>query len=103
VERSYDREKKLRVVSYWLYALVIDDKTGKQRHVTRQEVSARYLVPESTISSWKARVEGILLSPKGSKCVKPDPTCAYPEMEELVFNRFWERRVEGQMVWRAWF
>lgn len=103
VERSYNREKKLRVVSYWLYALVTDEKNGGQRHVTRKEVSARFLIPEATISGWKKHVEAIMLSPKGSRAAKPDPMCAYHEMEEKVFQRFWERRMEGQMVRRAWF
>lgn len=108
VERSYTREKKLRVVSYWLYALVPDENGSNsdsfgQRHVTRKEVSDRYLIPESTISGWKKQVELILTSTKGSRAIKPDPTCAYPEMEEKLFDRFWERRMEGQMVRRAWF
>lgn len=50
VERSYNREKKLRVVRYWLYALVTDEKTSGQRHVTRKEVSVQFLIPEATLS-----------------------------------------------------
>lgn len=28
VERSYDRDKKLRIIGYWLYALVPDERYG---------------------------------------------------------------------------
>lgn len=90
VERSYTREEKLRVVSYWLYALVPDESDNfandRQRHVTRKEVSDRFLILESTISGWKK-----LFSSKGSRAAKPDPTAAYPEMEEPVLDRFRER------------
>lgn len=34
VERSYARDKKLRVLGYWFYALVPDEKRGGLRHVT---------------------------------------------------------------------
>lgn len=60
------------------------------RHVTRSEVSARYLIPESTMSGWKKQLENFIHATKGSRYSKPDQTCGYPEMEEKLFERLWE-------------
>lgn len=84
------------MVSYWLDALVPDENGSNsnsfgQRHVTRKEVSDRYLVPESTISGWKIQVKLILAFAKGSRAIKPDPTYTYPEMEEKLVDRVGER------------
>ena len=45
IEISRPREKKLAILRYWYHALVPDEKSpGKLRHVTRNEVIARYKV-----------------------------------------------------------
>lgn len=48
-------------------------------------------------------MDSILWSPKQSRAAKPDPTYAYPKMEQMVFDRFWERRAEGRIVRHGWF
>lgn len=49
------------------------------RHVTRGEVSARYSIPESTISGWKKQLEGIIQAPKGARYSRPGGlACEYP-------------------------
>lgn len=61
------------------------------------------MVPGSTLSSWKKQLEKILEMPKRARASISDPTCAYPEMEEKLFSKFWERRQEGKIVRRGWF
>lgn len=103
IKRSYSRGKKLRVLSYWFYALVPNDKTGGWRHVTRAEVSARYMIPGATMSGWKTQLRNLIEMARHERLMKPGLTCAYPEMETKLFDRFLERQQEGKLVRRGWF
>lgn len=42
--------------------------------------------------------------PRDRRAVKPDTlSCAYPELEKALFDRFWNRRQEGKLVRSNWF
>ena len=53
IHRSYTREFKLEVLSYWVHHKIAIGPTTF-RPPTQKEVSARFLVPESTIRDWKS-------------------------------------------------
>ena len=53
IHRSYIREFNLEVLSYWVhYKIAIGPTTF--RPPIQKEVSARFLIPESTICGWKS-------------------------------------------------
>src|SRR5437879_4142007 len=89
-------------VSIYLYGVANCKIVGGLRNVTRAEVASRFMVPESTISTWKACLGTILTTRKHDRRTPADPVCAYPEMEKALFERFWKRRQEGKIVRRGW-
>ena len=104
VHRTYTREFKLEVLSYWLTPSI---RTGPTSLIcpTQKQVAVRYLVPESTIKEWKKpevqerivdRVKGGRRNQKGVRI------CRWPEMEEVVYQKYGQRRDSGKAVRRPW-
>ena len=107
IHRSYTREFKLEVLSYWVHHKIAIGPTTF-RPPTQKEVSARFLVPESTIRGWKSEtaMENIVNEKKnqrwGGKGEGKMVTSRWPEMEKLLYAEYQKRREERKAVRRGW-
>lgn len=85
---------------------VVDD-TGpfvrRQRSPTYEEVSVHFLIPERTIRNWWYNRENIInaaIRPPRKHVTVP---CAWPDLENALFDDFWQRRVDARPVTRSHF
>lgn len=78
-------------------------KTSYLRHVTRLEVFTRYLILGATVGSCGSQLLHIIEMPRNGRLAIRSQTAANPEMEIVLFNRFWKREQDGKMVRRVWF
>jgi hypothetical protein len=102
VQINRPRERKLAVLRYWKYALV-EGQNGIMRHVTRDEVSARYKIPGSTLSGWLCQENIILNSESHSQQRRRPDKAMYPELERNLYELFVQKRTEGKCIRRVWF
>ena len=107
IHRFYTYEFKLEVLSYWVHHKIAIGPT-KFRPPTQKEVSARFLVPESTIRSWKSEsaMESIVNEKKhqrgGGKGEGKKDAGRWPEMEVLLYSEYQKQREERKAVRRGW-
>jgi len=107
IHSSYTREFKLEVLSYWMHHKIAIGPTTF-RPPTQKEVSARFLVPESTIRTWKSEsaMESIVNKKKhqrgGRKGEGKIGVGRWPEMEKLLYAEYQKRREERKAVRRGW-
>ena len=113
IQRSYTREFKLMVLSWWAHAQVPDstksqvcDETVKDpplRTPLLREVSERYLVPITTLHDWKCRESQIVAGKRGERrSVGGSQRCRWPRVEEILYEKYKERRDERKAVRRNW-
>jgi len=102
IKCSYSREFKIKVLEWWLHHR-IELNSGSSWAPLLKEVSARYLVPISTLQSWRVKQDKIILSKKGTrKCSPPASWCQWPELEAHLYQKYQKRREERKAVWRSW-
>ena len=65
MRRSYTRETKLKVLTFWQLARIEDN--SQLRALYRKEVSAYFLIPETNISEWRQQEDRIVNMQKGDR------------------------------------
>jgi hypothetical protein len=103
VQRTYTRELKLQVLSFWLHHQISTGPTTFRNPSTR-EVAACYLLPRTTILAWRKPevMDAIINSRRRSRRVVNTRTCQWPEMEERLYEAYRIRREERKTVRRGW-
>jgi len=107
IQRSYSREFKITVLEWWFHHRIPQSVTEFNRQGLRapllKEVAARYLVPISTLQSWRANQDKIIASKKGSRKSKTAAQrCHWPELEADLYEKYRKRREERKAVRRNW-
>lgn len=103
VRRTYTREFKLQVLSFWLHHKTPIGPTT-YRSPTVREVAARYLVPQSTIQQWRGEetINLIVDGTKGTRKAIGVRGCRWPEMENFLYQAYRARQGERKSVRRSW-
>lgn len=98
VERSYNRETKIRVLKfYYLHKIPVEryNKVSYYRTPSISETGNTFLIPESTIQGWLKKEKEIVEQECGSHRAKNISfTCKWPELEEQLYSLFLSRRAE---------
>ena len=104
IHRTYTREFKLQVLSFWLHHKIPIGPTTF-RSPTEREVAQRYLVPRTTIQKWR-KPDTMELIVNGTKNTQRRDNgvraCRWPEMEEMLYEAYRQRRDERKSVRRSW-
>jgi len=116
-QRSYSREKKIQVLTFLLHHKVVRS-AGQQRRrregaseadaslpvdrliyrdVTLEEAAAFFKIPIRTAGGWWAQRDTILQ--RNSREGIP----WWPDLEEQLYERFWERRQQRLVTSMGWF
>jgi len=103
VHRSYTREFKLQVLSYF-HNHQIPISPTLYRPPTETEVWAHFLLPRRTLRDWinPGAMDAIVNAPKGTR-TSGSTKGKWPEMEEELYASYRVHRDEGKAVRRAWF
>jgi hypothetical protein len=117
LQRTYSREKKIQVLTFLVHHKVVRARQRQQRRrdgaseadallsidvllyrdVTLEEAGAFSKIPVTTIYNWWARREAILQN--NSREGIP----WWPDLEERLYERFWERRQQRLITSIGWF
>lgn len=103
VHRTYTREFKLQVLSFWLHHKIPIGPTT-HRNPTKREVAAKYLVPQTTVQEWRKpdTMARIVNGTKGTRKASEMRSCQWPEMEEGLYQAYRARRDAHKSVRRSW-
>ncbi|KAH8151910.1 uncharacterized protein LAJ45_03903 [Morchella importuna] len=100
--RSFGREYKLDAISF-LENGVMNSGVDGECPVSVRHCAKKFGVEPKNIRDWRRQVMKIRASEAGAKCIgsgrKPD----WPEMEQLLHDRFKEWRNSGRRVDHSWF
>jgi hypothetical protein len=118
LQRSYSREKKIQVITFLVHHKVVRSRLTQQRRrregaseadvllsmdlltyrdVTLEEAAAFFKIPVRTVGGWWAKREAIVQN--NSREGIP----WWPDLEELLYERFWERRQQRLVTTIGWF
>ena len=107
VKRSYSRERKIKVILFWLHYQIpsIDLDTGLlvYKPPTFLQMMDFWKIPEATMKGWWKCQDTIIETKVGTWQSCTTWICIWPDIEKKLYTKFMQRRAEGILVHRSWF
>ena len=107
VRRTYSRERKIEVLLFLIHHRVPPSQNSRSteyRRPTNAEAASYWKIPENTIQEWWKKQDEILgMKSDSRRNTVMTWRCAWPEMEEELFQTFIAQREAGRLVRRGWF
>ena len=107
-KRTYSQNQKLRVLTFLAHHSIPLTEPGKYRNPTQQEAANFYRIPLSTINDWvrkKSQIEGVGRNSgkRKEKTMGVSQRVLWPQLEDMLYSQFIERREAGRTVRQGWF